>query len=90
MGFVMNDKDFTRIPVEEAVKPFEGAVVYMNRYWIVQDGNILLYKGRSPQCNHQKVVVEKSLQKLYPNSEVKFLEVVYLDMIPVLVNDAYG
>ena len=82
---MLNDKDLTKIPIEQATKPFEGAVVYMNRWWIVVDENILLYKKYSPQCNKDRRVVEKGLQKLYPGSEVKFLEVVYLDMIPAFV-----
>lgn len=83
----MTDKDFTKIPIDIATQPFEGAVVYMDRYWIVQDGCILLYKKYSPQCNKDERVVERSLKKLYPGSEVKFLKTVYLDMLPALMGE---
>lgn len=74
-------KDMTKIPLEVATHPFEGAIVYMNRYWVVLDDSILIYKDFSPQCNRNKRLVEKSLQPLYPGAEVRFLEVVYLDLL---------
>lgn len=83
----MNKSDFVCISVQDAITPFDGAIVYKDRWWIIENGNILLYRGVSPQCNRDKRVVEKSLQKLYPGSEVKFLETVYLDLLDVFLRD---
>ena len=68
----------TKIPIEEATTPREGARVYKDRYWTVLDECILLYDGFAPQCNPNKDIAELVGKKLYPNSDIRFIETVFL------------
>lgn len=79
MAILNNDilKHITKVPIEKATKPFDGAIVIANRYWIVIDDCILFYRKHSPQCNSQLAVVESIKKRLYPDAEIRFLECVY-------------
>jgi hypothetical protein len=74
-------EQITKIPIQVAKQPKDRYVVHQNRYWIVLDNSILLYKGRSPQCNHNKMICEKIRDKLYPEASVEFIETVYLPQV---------
>lgn len=70
------EKFMEKIPVEKAVKPFEEAYVYCNRWWTVRDGCILFYR-KSPQCNSIEKVARKFQERLFPGANVRFLPVVF-------------
>jgi hypothetical protein len=73
----LNRNLITKIPLEKAQTPFNGAEVMTDRYWVVEDGCILFWNKYSPQCNSQKSVAEYIQKKLYPSGSVMFLPVVY-------------
>ncbi len=68
-----------KIPLEKATTPVDGAEVMANRYWVVVDECILLYRGVAPQCNGNKEVADSIQKKLYPDGKVLHLPVVYVD-----------
>lgn len=78
MGSLHIDKKLLKhVTIEKATMVFDGATALCNRWWIVDDGCILFYRGRAPQCNSQKEIAEAIRDRLYPNAEVRFLPVVY-------------
>lgn len=72
--------EYTRIPVEKAMKPFDGARVLTNRWWVVVDECLLFYRGFSPQCNAIESIT-KRLAAIHPSGEVRFLETAYVKEI---------
>lgn len=47
-----DDKGFKFFTVEHVSKPFNGAEVIVDAYWLTnQDGDVAVYRGGSPQCN---------------------------------------
>lgn len=75
----MKDKYITKIPIEKAITPFDGAIVIADRWWTVVDECILFYKETRPQCNSHKEVAEHLNKRLYPNAECRFIPVVYVE-----------
>jgi len=73
----MNKNNFEMIPVEEARRPKNGATVYTDKYWAVQDGCVLFFRGFAPQCNSNKKLAEMVTTKLYPEAKVKFFDCIY-------------
>ena len=71
--------DCTKLPVSRVTIPFNEARVLTNSYWIVVDECVLMYKGRSPQCNMNKEIAERVRDRLYPDAEVRFIPLVYLE-----------
>ena len=70
----------TKVTIEKATTPFNGAMVMTNRYWIVIDDCILFFgKNKSPQCNSDQRLAEYINKRLYPEASVKFLPVVYIE-----------
>jgi hypothetical protein len=74
-----NCKLLTKIPIEKATKPFDGARVYADKWWIVMDGCVLFYRGRSPQCNANEDIAKRLRDRLYPGAEVHQLAVVFAE-----------
>lgn len=72
----------TCLPVGKAIKPFDGARVICDRWWIVQDEHLLFFRGFSPQCNAIKEIAERIAKKLYPEADVRFFETVYWEEPP--------
>ena len=77
-------KHMTKIPIEKATTPFNGAEVLTNRWWSVLDGCIFIYRDVSPQCNSQKEISEMLTKKLFPGGESVFLPVVYIKRRDIL------
>jgi len=75
----LNRNLLTKIPIEKAQTPFEGAQVMINRYWVVEDGCILFWNKYSPQCNSNERIAQDIQKRLYPEGSVKFLPVVYVE-----------
>jgi len=59
--------DYAKIPIDKATAiPSEGGFyqLYKNRYWHVTEDNCILFylghnhKSYSPQCNHNKKIIE--------------------------------
>ena len=79
----MVEKDFKKVPILEATSiPDKNGFyeLYKNRYWeVTEDDCILFYKGISPQCNSNKVIVEGLLKKnIFPNSRAELIENVWV------------
>ena len=71
---------YTRIKVEDIISPIGKDVVQVleGRFWLVTpEGEVLLYRGRSPQCNRDKHIVEKLAQR-HNGCEVKHLPVAFV------------
>lgn len=71
----MVPRNFTPMPVKAATTPRDGEC-YVDRWWVVIDGNLLLYQERSPQCNADRGFVEKMAGRLGGTAE--HFDVVYL------------
>ena len=71
------EKHMTRVPIDKAVKPFDGAYVYCDRWWTVENDCILFYRG-SPQCNADRRIAESFRDRMYPGADVRLLPVVYM------------
>jgi hypothetical protein len=62
--------------------PAEGTVNIMaHRWWVIEDGCVVFFKGVSPQCNHRKAVVA-DLVELYPGSRLMHLNRVFIPIRP--------
>jgi hypothetical protein len=76
--------------ISEAVKVKDGATVYAEKYWVVQNESVLLFQANprrgycSPQYNGSEAIAKKIQEKLYPQAEVRYLAAVYL------YEDEYG
>lgn len=75
----LNRNLITKIPIEKAIIPFDGAKVMTDRYWIIEDESILFWNKYSPQCNSQKEIAESIQKKIYPNGSVRFLPIIYVE-----------
>lgn len=70
------------IPLDVLSTPRDG-VVLTDRWWVVQDGCALFWKGSrrrrgwSPQCNHDRRLPD-SLTARYPGSTVEFVPAAYV------------
>ena len=71
----------TKVPLSVATKPRSGVFsIDVDLWWVVIDECILMYRGRSPQCNPHKRMVEKLVDRMYPGAEVRQVPVVYIPM----------
>ncbi len=77
---------FTRglvyVGFDAAVTPRDGKVL-TNRYWVVhsEKGFAFFAMDRdfaAPQCNSDQRIAETIRDKMYPDHEVRFAEVVYM------------
>ena len=75
----INRKLLTKIPLEKALKPFDGASVMLNRFWIIEDECILFYNKYSAQCNSDSTIAESIRKRIYPDARILFLPVVYVE-----------
>lgn len=54
----------SRFAFKDVTKPFEGARVYMNRYWVCMDGDptqAAFFDEHYPQCNTNAGIINSSL-----------------------------
>ena len=75
----MGSKELSILPFSAALEPpYEGLFfLYKNRYWLINDGGLIFYKGRYPQCNPSERAMDLLPDKL-PNQRVQFFERVYI------------
>lgn len=79
--------NWTSMPIEQLKKPSKSGIysVKVNEWWLVdKNGDIMLYKGKTPQCNRDKRVVE-AVYSDHPN----YGGVIQIDvaMFPVDIQD---
>jgi hypothetical protein len=73
----------TFIPITDATTPKDGRCM-TDRWWVVTleelgvPSCIILWRGFSPQCNHNEVIARSLTEQMWPDCDVKFLPVVYL------------
>ena len=67
-------------PLSDITNPKDGAITYMNNYWLTKDGNAFKSKrGGSFQCNKDKRVVEHVYAEQLSNGyEVTFIPIAYV------------
>ena len=72
----MSDAKYVKYKVEDAIKPADGATVWMDKYWVVSPNNeICIFKGFSPQCSDNLVIAQRVCPEGY---HVEFIPLVYL------------
>ncbi len=72
--------NYQTYPLEQALSMEDkrGLVhIFRNRYWIIREGNLLFWRGYSPQCNAVKSIAERLAKE---DCEVVFLERVFIPM----------
>ena len=74
--------EYIRVSLADLQTPKDGYICMMDRWWVVEDGHALGYKlfandRPSPQCNHDKRVVEHVLQRRPEVQKVQFVPVAY-------------
>ena len=72
---------YIKVPLERAQTPKQGYRVYLNKWWLVEDGCVLGFKLHdrdhpTPQCNDNKAIIEVSLKRK-PEQTAVFLAVAY-------------
>lgn len=74
-------EDFKLVPISEATTPKSGNLFcYKNYYWYVVDECVLFYKGKYPQANTEKLVMEQTkgtVCKCFGEPEIRQLEYVF-------------
>lgn len=83
----MKTPKFVKTPVSEiqAVKSTGNYTVILDNWWIVTpEGEVLLYRGVSPQANRNKVIAESVRAKLYPECSLLQIPMAY---VPLDVRD---
>lgn len=65
------------VPVDKAVVPRDGECV-TDRWWIVADEHLILWRGFAAQCNRQQAIAESIRAKMYPDAEVRHFDAVFL------------
>jgi hypothetical protein len=67
--------------------PFDGATVYLNRWWLMKGGKGVFYapslrtdpRSYSPQCNTQESIVRGMKErKTWSEFDIEFVEVAYV------------
>lgn len=76
----MKKENYTQIPLEKVLVPKDGDRVYENRWWIIKDECVLLYRGRAPQCNANKSISVRIRDKIYPGCDVRYFETIFLPL----------
>ena len=73
----MKDR-YERIPVETLLEPFDGAVVVLDHWWVIQDGCALLFQGCTWQCNRIKDIAERVGKRVHGDEvEIRHIPVAY-------------
>lgn len=59
MANLRNEDKYYRIPLTEIVKPVDQYIAHVDKWWLVDNGNVLIWKATNmPQCNRSREVVE--------------------------------
>lgn len=72
------------VSVEDISKPRSGYVrAHVNEWWVVTpDNEVMLYEGRSPQCNSNQKIAEMIRNKMYPDCSVVQIEQAFVPFDP--------
>ena len=73
----MYKNGFEMIPVEEAICHKNKSIIYTDKYWVVQDGYMLFFRGIIPLCNASKTIAERIIPRLRLSAEIEFFDCVY-------------
>jgi hypothetical protein len=69
----------TKLPVAYITTPRDGAVVMLNRWWVVDDEGAYLYGRTSWQCNSDPRLVARLVADMYPGARAEFIPVAYVN-----------
>lgn len=75
------DSKWIRMSMDEVTTPKSGRICYTDRWWVVTRNNeVLFYKSyTSPQCNHNKAVVDHALRNIQiVECTVQFIPVAFI------------
>ena len=73
----------TFIPIEELVKPADGKLCLLGRWWVVHPTQgALIFKRYTPQCNSHRSMPERLVASLYPGCVTEFIPVAYVEDDP--------
>lgn len=74
-----NFDHITYVPLDELSKPFDGARLMLDRYFVVHPNKgALFYKVYTPQCNVNPSLPERLIANLYPGCHVEFVPFAYV------------
>lgn len=73
-----------KIPISEATKPYTGAKVWTDNYWIVIENCVLFYKNFSPQSDANLQSAEKLRDTYFPGAEIRKIPLIYGKNFPNL------
>jgi hypothetical protein len=78
---------YVRFPISVAIKvPTSGEfMVVGGHYWVVDAGDLLFFRGQSPQCNVSQKIAER-LAAAVPSAEVRWLKRVF---VPIKTTEFY-
>lgn len=70
------------VPLDVLVTPRNGETM-IDRWWTATEDGVLFYRapqrrGWSPQCNTNRVVVDRGIEKMYPGAEAIFVPVAFV------------
>jgi len=72
-------EQLTFVPVEEVSRPRDGVFrVVVDAWWIMSGGQVMFFRGHSPQCNANREVAERIRKSLYPECEIVQVPVAYV------------
>lgn len=73
-------KKFKFISLEELTTPHEGDVVFLNRYWLLdEEGRAMIYTNGgafTPQCNSSEAVAQRGASY---SSDYRFIPIAYVN-----------
>lgn len=72
----MLDPKYIQKVIFSTLQDGEVVEVFRNRWWVTINDEPIAYRG-SVQCNADKSIAEM-MQKMYPDSKLKFIEVAYV------------
>lgn len=79
-------EDFSKVSIDDLTNPKGSGfhTILRNQYWSAdKDGNVFFYKKTSPQCNSNRLIVERF--KHHPDmTEIVFVPVA---IYPININD---
>lgn len=66
------------MPVREAARPKSGEAI-VERWWVYQPDDGLVFIGHRPQCHPDKAVV-RVMASRFPSCEARWVPIVYLGL----------
>lgn len=73
-------RQLSYLSLEDALRPHDGAQVWVERWWVVDPAKGLVFYGssRSPQCNQNWLTAKLIRRTNHPDAELRFLPLVFL------------